>query len=146
MKRSKIIEQFNEKIRSINNDTSIFNTRKYILLDDAIKIVNDVFSERQTSTEANEQHDSKALHIADVIGHLTINDLEKYQYSITVPKITDRNINEMGVHTIYNKLIEKMPEVEWTNVEDTGQLVIAFRNMLITKEQMQIVIDTINDL
>lgn len=89
---------------------------------------------------------NKKPHYQNVISKIVIDDLEIYQYSITVPKMTYLNTSKEKIHKIYNKLIEKIVEVEWVNAEDTGRLVISFRNMLITDEQKQIVVDVINDV
>lgn len=64
-------------------------------------LLKDYVSERQTNTEVSEQHDSKALHIADVS--------HSYNFSTNYDELYDLVVNKNEI--IFCKLLYKMDEI-----------------------------------
>ena len=77
------ISQLNKHIDEYKNENRIDEAVKSdikrktfeLILTDLKSFVPDKESERQTSTEVSEQHDSKALHIADVVRSFSKQDM-----------------------------------------------------------------------
>ena len=78
MKNRKILEQAFKEVFNDDwgNELRDFEHAFSDFFDATMKAIEIAKSERQTSTEVSEQHDSKALHIADVMHRFSPNDVD----------------------------------------------------------------------
>jgi hypothetical protein len=81
-----------------------------------------------------------------VKGHFSINDLEIYSESISVPKLTEKIFDERCCCVLEQELNKRVNGVEWANTDDMGHLVISFYRRTVTDEDIKAVIDSLNAL
>ena len=79
-----------------------------------------------------------------VKGRFSIDDLEIYSESISVPKLTEKLFDETYCYVLEQELNDRVSGVEWANTDDMGHLVISFYRRTITDTDIQAVIDSLN--
>ena len=78
------------------------------------------------------------------IKKITINDLDILNYSIQIPILTEKIVDESFAYIIERDLNENGFQTQFISLDDFGFISVSFNNLILTEEQVEAVIKYVN--
>ncbi|SIT96827.1 hypothetical protein SAMN05660493_01522 [Epilithonimonas bovis DSM 19482] len=80
------------------------------------------------------------------IKKITENDLEILSYSVSIPKLTTKIVDESFAYCLEIDLNSEGFSTKWVALDDMGYISVNFSNLTITPEQQLAVVKCVNEI